>query len=283
MKTGCRGEILLKKAGRRLIRCEKCGFIHIYPLYSEQDLEFFYKNLYAESTPSYLWYEKVYNVEKWKNPGSVLDVGCWEGIQLEAFLKKGWQCTGLELNNRAASKAARKGIKVYYVSLNDFFTKFKDGKWDVINIAYVLEHVTHPLEILRRLKNHLKEKGIIIIEVPNEFSPLQLAYLKEYRLSPYWIALPDHINYFDKQGLQHLVKCAGLKIIHGETSFPMEMFLLMGDNYLKNKELGRKSFKKVVQMERILRKYDSGLLSQLYEALYNSAIGRSLIVYAQKK
>lgn len=283
MSLGCSGESITEKDGWQIILCRKCGYKHVFPMYTEQELEEFYENVYAESTPSYLWLEKVYNIKKWKKCGSILDIGCWEGIQLECFLKEGWKCTGIELNKKAASIALSKGIEVHQISIQNFFEKFSKEKWDVINIAYILEHIPNPLEFLKRVKRHLKEEGIIIVEVPNDFSPFQLAYIKKYKLEPYWIALPDHVNYFNKEELNNLMVQAGWKVIHAETSFPMEMFLLMDDNYLQDRTIGKKSFAKVVEMEGILREYDSGLVSKMYSSLYQSGIGRSIIVYATPK
>lgn len=280
MSLGCSGNSITEKDGRQIILCRKCGYKHVFPMYTEQELEEFYENVYAESTPSYLWLEKVYNIKKWKKCGSILDIGCWEGLQLESFLKEGWQCTGTELNKKAASVALSKGIDVYQISIQNLFEEFSEKKWDIINIAYILEHIPNPLEFLKRIKRHLNEEGIIIVEVPNDFSLFQLAYIKKYKLEPYWIALPDHVNYFNKEELNNLMVRAGWKVIHGETSFPMELFLLMNENYLQDHAIGKRSFTKVVEMESILREYDPGLVSKMYSALYNSGIGRSIIVYA---
>lgn len=277
----CHGKLCMEKDNRQIILCKKCGYKHVFPLYTEEELEKFYENVYAESTPSYLWFEKVYNIKKWKKGGSILDIGCWEGIQLENFIKEGWECTGTELNKRAASVAQSKGINVYQISIKDFFKKFSGRKWDVINVAYILEHILNPLEFLEKLKEYIKEDGIIIVEVPNEFNPFQMAYITKHKIQPYWIALPDHVNYFNKKELNNLMKKAGWKVIHGETSFPMEMFLLMNDNYLQDRTVGKKSFLKVVEMENTLREYDFSLIPKMYSSLYKSGIGRSIILYAK--
>ena len=281
MKRGCRGRLLLKKDGKKIIRCDRCGYAHVVPMYSEKELEKFYEDIYVESTPSFTWHEKVLNIKKWKKPGRVLDIGCWEGKQLEFFRKEGWECAGTELNKRAAGTAASKGIEVHQLSIKDFFARFKGHKWDVINAAYILEHIPDPRAFLLKLKKNLKKEGVVIVEVPNEFSPLQMAYMKKRSMQPYWIALPDHLNYFDKNGIEKLVKDAGYTIIHGEATFPMEAFLLMGDDYLKDAALGKASFRKVVEMEGALRDYDPCLLSEIYSALYRCGVGRSIVLYAK--
>jgi len=283
MSAECRGEVLFSKDGRQIISCSRCGFIHVVPAYTEKELEDFYENYYTESTPAHLWQEKVYNINRWKDHGKILDIGCWEGRQLEFFIKEGWECVGTELNKKAASIASSKGIEVHQISIREFFEKFTDRRWDVINISYILEHIPDPADFLEKIKNNLNDDGIIIIEVPNEFSPFQKAYQKEHKAEPYWIALPDHLNYFDKAGLKTLMDCTGFDVLHGESSFPMEMFLLMGDNYIGDAAAGRKSFQKVVRMEESLRRYDQGILSDLYSSLYKVGVGRSIILYAQKR
>lgn len=279
MNDSCSGKTLLERDGRRIISCDKCGYNHVVPMYTEAELEKFYENVYSESTPSFLWHEKVENIKKLKKAGRVLDIGCWEGDQLEHFIKAGWQCVGTELNKKAADIAMSKSIEVHQISIREFFCRFKDEKWDVINVAYILEHILNPVDFLINLKNRLEEDGIIIVEVPNEFSPFQLAYITENNVEPYWIALPDHLNYFNKQGIENLVIRAGFSIIHAETSFPMEMFLLMGDNYLQDRLIGKASFQKVVTMEKILRNYNPRLVSELYTSLYKCGVGRSIILY----
>jgi SAM-dependent methyltransferase len=281
VNRSCKGSVLVEKDGRQIVDCQSCGYSHVLPLYSEKELEDYYENIYAESTPSYLWHEKVFNIKKWKQTGTILDIGCWEGKQLEFFLENGWRCVGTELNKRAAAVAAAKGIEVHQVSIRKLFEQFAGRKWDVINAAYILEHIPDPAGFLTQIKKHMEKDGILIIEVPNEFNSLQLAYITKNGLQPYWIALPDHLNYFNKRGLETLLERTGFSLLHGEVSFPMEMFLLMGDNYLEDRTVGKQSFGKVVAMENILRTYDPGLLSRLYTALYQCGIGRSVILYAQ--
>lgn len=280
----CRGEVLLEREGRQIIRCTSHGYVHVHPLYTEEELEVFYRDTFAESTPSPNWAEKAWNIQRWKRGGRILDIGCWEGRQLEEFLRlEGWTCEGIELNTRAADAARQKGIRVFSVSLREFFTQFAGRTWDVINLAYVLEHVPDPADVLSRLRRFLAPDGILVVEVPNEFNPLQLAYLKTRQREPYWIALPVHLNYFDQPGLGGLVQRCGYDIVRGETTFPMEMFLLMGDDYLDHPEIGPGAFQKVVQMEAAMRAYSPDLVSRMYGALYHTGIGRGLILYLRPR
>jgi len=278
----CQGELVLVREGRSLIRCATCQYIHVDPMYEAEELEAFYRGSYGESTPSPNWAEKVWNVRRSKKEGRILDIGCWEGRQLEEFIRVGgWECTGTELNVRAAEVARSKSIDVHNVSLNEFVERFRGELWDVINLAYVLEHIPDPRGLLTRLRGFLAPNGILIVEVPNEFSPFQMAYLKAKGREPYWIALPDHLNYFDSASLEALARNTGYSILHREATFPMELFLLMGDDYLEDPPIGKSCFQKVVRMEGILRDYDPGLVSRIYAELYKANVGRALVLYLQ--
>ncbi len=281
MEPNCAGSVVATKDNRNIIDCQDCGYAHVYPMYSEAELEEYYRNVFAESTPSHLWFEKVQNILRWKKQGAILDVGCWEGAQLEHFMKAGWNCTGLELNTRAAAIAQAKGIEVWQMSIQELLTRSVEATWDVINVAYVLEHIPQPVAFLRQLGRQLKPGGILVLEVPNEFNPLQLAYVKKQAIDPYWVFLPEHVNYFSKVSLERLVVNAGWRILHAESSFPMEMFLLMGDDYLSDKAVGPIAFQKAVAFESGLRGHDPGLVSRLYSALYSCGIGRGITLYLQ--
>ena len=51
-------------------------------------------------------------------------------------------------------------------------------------------------------KELLSPGGIICIQVPNDFNQLQLLALKKVTKKEWWVAIPDHINYFDFQSLE---------------------------------------------------------------------------------
>ena len=62
----------------------------------------------------------------------------------------------------------------------------------------------------------------------------------------------------------------------------MEMFLLMGDDYVKDASIGPECFRKVVKMESTIMETQPELLSTFYSALYKAGIGRSIILYLEK-
>ena len=47
---------------------------------------------------------------------------------------------------------------------------FEDSFFDAINCSAVLEHLNHPLEVLKELKRILKDDGWLLISLPNDKS-----------------------------------------------------------------------------------------------------------------
>jgi hypothetical protein len=91
------------------------------------------------------------------------------------------------------------------------------------------------------------------------------------------------LNYFDADSLAALLKGAGLAVSHLEASFPMEIFMLMGENYVGNGTLGRLCHERRMAFETNLRKLGKGeLLSAFYQSLAGLNLGRQVIAYAKK-
>ena len=64
----------------------------------------------------------------------------------------------------------------------------------------------------------------------------------------------------------------------------IELFLLFGDVYVKDGELGKKCHNKRVQFENLLRKHNKqDKLSAFYKALADLELGRDIIIYAKPK
>ena len=99
----------------------------------------------------------------------------------------------------------------------------------------------------------------------------------------WWIAPPCHLNYFDFESAASLLERIGLDIVERTTSFPMEAFLMMGDDYTKDRELGRACHKKRKRFDLALEA--AGLKETrraFYRALANGGMGREVVLIAVK-
>lgn len=108
------------------------------------------------------------------SPKSILDVGCNEGI-LGLYLKENIHedihVSGVDYNPQTIAIAKKRIDIAEVVNLNnlkeisDFLKKCPN--YDHIILGDVLEHLTHPLEVLNILSKQLTPDGKMIISLPN--------------------------------------------------------------------------------------------------------------------
>ena len=296
-----KGKVVATNGKTEIIECEFCGFKHLHPIPSKEEIQKYYeKQYYQEKKPKQLDYEKEMKEAKWSNlwykdkldilnnhtnknnsNKRLLDVGCGNGLFLKFMNKNGWEVFGIEPSHSASEKATSLSTNVFNTTLEDFM----EGKWyghfDFINLKCVLEHVPNPIEVINICKDLLDQSGIICVEVPNDFNILQLQTNKnELCKSNYWLAIPDHINYFDFSSLKQLLDRCGFEIYLQTADFPMELFLLMEDNYVDNSEIGSKCHEKRMKFETNI---EGEIRRNIYASLAKLGIGRTCIVYAKLK
>jgi hypothetical protein len=83
--------------------------------------------------------------------------------------------------------------------------------------------------------------------------------------------------------MEKLLINAGFKILRRHATFPLELFLLMGDDYVGNENIGLACHERRMRMEERLR--DGGaadLLENFYADLAQRGFGREMILYARK-
>jgi len=298
MSVRHQGATLSEKNGYRVIDCIACGFKHVNPLPDREELERIYpKEYYASENPD--WIEKTLReIDYWNlvyddrfevlehliAPGHlrILDVGSFLGLFLKRAKERGWTELGIEPSEQGVRFAAEHGVLTWKGFYEDF-SNAELGMFGAVNLSLTLEHVIDPAAILRKTYEILRPGGIVCIEVPNEFSPLQDAVRKAMQKPVYWPAPPHHINYFDFQSLSDLLERCGFSVVHRTATFPMEFFLLMGEDYLGNDSMGRASHGKRMQFELNLNR--GGLTEfrrELYQFLASKNMGREVVLFAQK-
>ena len=108
------------------------------------------------------------------NNARVLDLGCAQGRFGKILKKKDCTVIGIELDEKAAKCAqeTENYNKVYVADMTDTDTEAyqavsKEEKFDVILMTDILEHIVEPTEMIKMYEKVLKEKGSILISVPN--------------------------------------------------------------------------------------------------------------------
>ena len=148
----------------------------------------------------------------------------------------------------------------------------------------VVEHLADPIKSINQIKEILKPNGILVIDVPNEFNDFQIAARDTHNLDSWWIAPPNHLNYFSKDSLSNLLEHMGFEIKISESSFPLEMFLLFGENYVNDGKIGKICHKKRVRFEQNLRNNGKKqTLKNFYRSMAKLNLGRQITIYSSLK
>jgi len=292
------GPILASKDGCDVIDCEACGFAHIKPLPSEDDLAAFYRdNFYTVEKPDYLaastadaeWLsvsfgQRYAQFEKLlgRSSGRVLDIGCGPGDFLKEGDERGWTVTGVEPSIHASEFARQRGLDVYTSMFDPDIFKGQ-APFDIIHMSEVLEHIVDPAKLIEQASHLLAPGGLVCVSVPNDFNGFQACLTEQKGFEQWWVVPDHHINYFTFDSLEALLQSAGLVPCHRTTNFPMEMFLLMGDNYREDPALGKQLHGKRKAFDIALSRHENGEnLRLFYEALGAAGLGRLAIVTARK-
>jgi SAM-dependent methyltransferase len=174
-------------------------------------------------------------------PRRALDVGCGTGELLRTLVAGGWDATGTEPAPAIAEVGRATGLQVEAATASAYLARWRaDGRplFSGILLMNVLEHIPDPAALLTELVTALAPGGRLIVRVPNDFNPLQAAAHRALGGRRWWVAIPDHVNYFDLDSIAGLLARIGLEVIDRSADFPMELFLLMGDDYVADRELG---------------------------------------------
>ncbi len=248
------GEIVASVDGIDVIDCKICGFKHIVPLPSaERQKEFYEEEFYQAEKINYLteadedfeWKQAELELRFSMAGGllgtsgkRLLDIGSGPGDFLAVGVELGWQGVGVEPSTVACNYARNRGLDITQGFFDEALASTL-GTFDFIHMSEVLEHIAEPKKLLSLAVSLLKPGGVICVSAPNDFNPLQLMISDKQEKGSWWVVPDHHLNYFDFESLTALLGETGCMVQEKLTNFPMEMFLLMGQDYTSAPEKGR--------------------------------------------
>ncbi len=216
-----------------------------------------------------------------------LDVGCGEGWALDYFQRQGWDVLGLDFSSFSLEQfhpglRGRLRAGDLYDGLQDLIAE--GHQFDVLWLDNVLEHVLDPAELLRRCRALTRPGGVLMVDVPNDFSPLQQHLLAAGHIDrPFWVALPDHLSYFGAEGLRNLATATGWRTqkLLGDQPIDLNLFN-PATNYVLDKSLGKGAHQARLEQDNfLLRTASLPAVAAYYEALASVGLGRSLVAFLQ--
>ncbi|MEG4441131.1 class I SAM-dependent methyltransferase [Microcoleus sp. AT9_B5] len=247
-------------------------------VYSDQEMAYF--NLKIAQKASLVNHYRGREI-----PGSFLDVGCGEGFALAWFANNNWSVSGIDYSTAGLEQMNPNLLP--HVESGDVFAilerRISESKrYDLIWLNNVLEHVLNPVSLLFSLLNLVTPNGILIATVPNDASTYQEFLLENGNICErFWVAIPDHLAYFNYESLVRTVTATGWKCLDVIADFPIDFFLLhAGSNYVQDRTNGPLAHQARLSMELILAEHNShDNINEFYRSLARVGLGRNLTAF----
>jgi SAM-dependent methyltransferase len=184
--------------GTRLRACRRCGTVLNDRSASREEEEQRYASYSTGPASDELWIAAA----QWRwldrqlrstirsGTLSLLDVGCGHGAFLHVARQHSVRVAGVELDPAGVQSCRRAELPV--VSGSVFTVGVPKGPWDVITLWDVLEHLEHPTEALRLIRQQLAPGGLLVLRGRNArlHVPLKRGYGLVRRVAQRW-RVPD--------------------------------------------------------------------------------------------
>ncbi len=156
----------------------------------------------------------------------LLEIGCAHGYTL-AWLEEEFETVGIDLSEYAVGRArgnAPRSTTLVADILGDLPPEVSAGRFDLVLAKYVLEHLPHPDEALRRIGRLLAPGGALLYSVPEMRSPGRRFRGRD------WYAFRDetHVSLLEAPEWLRLTRGAGLEIERSFSDGPWDMPYLKG-------------------------------------------------------
>ena len=178
-----------RKKGISTIKCDRCGLIRQNIEMTKEDLSKFYDKEYPKKFHSFEHDKKVakkrLDVYQLSKGIKLLDVGCGNGAFVQEAVKAGVEAYGTDILAEDQCKAG----DFYNQPLLD--VNFPTDHFDVITVHDVFEHFVDPVEQLNEIFRILKQKGTLILDLPDFHSKAGSHHWK--RIEHLWFPTMDQM------------------------------------------------------------------------------------------
>lgn len=203
--------------------CDKC--FHVQLTHTVNPKLMFDNYLYVSGTSQtmkehFKWFARFTNEyfsllnEQKIRPKTILDIGCNDGSQLDAYKESGVMNTdGIDPAKNLSEVSSSKGHKIYCEYFDTEFVKKRlcwgidsvdNYFYDLIVAQNVFAHNFDPLSFLKNAKLLLSRNGLIFIQTSQADMILNNEFDTIYH---------EHLSFFNIQSMNALCKRANLKLI----------------------------------------------------------------------
>jgi 2-polyprenyl-3-methyl-5-hydroxy-6-metoxy-1,4-benzoquinol methylase len=213
---------LITKDVFQVVKCVNCSFVFTNPRPPESNISSYYQSseYISHSSNSSGFFNKFYNYLRNRNidyklrlianyrkdKGHIHDYGCGIGAFLRHAKNIGYTVSGFEPNISVSEDTINSDLNI---EKKEKIIFSENGKYDVITLWHVLEHIHNLDYTLEKMYSALSEDGLIVVAVPiiNSWDS------KHYQEN--WAALdvPRHLYHFTKLSVEKLFHRFGMSII----------------------------------------------------------------------
>ena len=176
--------IRILDANVNIYECEPCGYIFDNPRPTVEELIAFYSQpskydswLAESEARDQLWKRRLDQLLRVRKTGSLLDVGAGIGQFLHLARPHFIEVAGTEVSKSAIDIAGEKyGLNLIQGEIGE--VDFGGKQFDNITLFHVLEHVPNPRIVVEQCARLLRERGILVIAVPNDVQSLRVMVKK---------------------------------------------------------------------------------------------------------
>jgi SAM-dependent methyltransferase len=147
-------------------------------------------------------------VESVGSVGRLLDVGCGHGLLVDEARRRGWDASGLEVAAAAVAHARAQGLSVREEPV-EALDPGRDGPFDAIVLADVIEHLDDPVAVVRSCAALLAGGGGVLCVV----TPDPASRTARVAGSRWWALLPGHTFLLPRATLRSLLAGEGLELV----------------------------------------------------------------------
>ncbi|MBF0440426.1 MAG: methyltransferase domain-containing protein [Oligoflexales bacterium] len=135
----------------------------------------------------------------------VCEIGCGRGGFLSVVSEFDVDARGIEFSDENVAACRKNGLKVEKGFLSHPSDRIPGWPFDLIMILNFLEHFPDPNCALRAMYHNLSADGILHVEVPNFNMIIRDSLFSEF--------IPDHLLYFTKETLTHILNQNGFEAV----------------------------------------------------------------------
>jgi len=212
--------------GLNIVKCKNCDLIYTNPRAINAQENYFgnAETFYNEAALIFKGKKKHHRdrnyeyelkkIKKIKPEGNLLDIGTNMGFFLRKATEFGYITEGVE-PSPALSQIAREKWKLNIHTTFLEKANLPKGKFDIITMIDVFEHVTNPKELLTKCNELLKDDGIIAIKVPNgdyNYFKMKLAKLAGKNSGMDIWDCYEHVIHYTPKTFKQLIESCGFSL-----------------------------------------------------------------------